>query len=126
MMPMVPQEVPVAKPMAQPMRKITAGRNTFRSPAPAMAFFTNTAEYIPKRVKEHRVHAKVRMRMGAIIWIKPCGTDSIDFSKEMAPRSQKYTTVNSIPIRPPKASAMPEEELEKAPTKSWKYSLSPS
>jgi len=44
----------------------------------------------------------------------------------MAPRSQKYTTVNSIPIRPPKASAMPEEELEKAPTKSWKYSLSPS
>ena len=124
-MPMVPQEVPVAKPMAQPMRKITAGRNTFRSPAPAMAFLTNTAEYIPKRVKEHSP-CKGQNEDGGDHLDKACGTDSIDFSKEMAPRSQKYTTVNSIPIRPPKASAMPEEELEKAPTKSWKYSLSPS
>ena len=47
MMPMVPQEVPVAKPMAAPMMKITAGRNLARSPAPAMALTTKLAEYMP-------------------------------------------------------------------------------
>ena len=30
------------------------------------------------RVKEHRVQAKVRIRMGAIIWMKPWGTDSME------------------------------------------------
>ena len=42
-----------------------------------------------KIVNEQSVHAKVRIRIGAIIWMKPCGTHSKDFSKEMAPRHQK-------------------------------------
>ena len=70
-MPMVPQEVPVAKPMAAPMMKMMAGRKLRSSPTPAMAFFTKSAENMALRVKEHRVHAKVRIRMGAIIWMKP-------------------------------------------------------
>ena len=47
MMPMVPQEVPVAKPIAAPMMKITAGRNLASSPAPDMALMTKSAEYMP-------------------------------------------------------------------------------
>ena len=89
MMPMVPQEVPVAKPIAAPMMKMMAGRNIRRSPTLAIALLTKSAEYMALRVKEHRVQAKVRIRMGAIIWMKPWGTDSMDFSKPMAPRSQK-------------------------------------
>ena len=54
-----------------------------------MASRTKTEEYIAKRVNEQSVHAKVRIRIGAIIWMKPCGTHSKDFSKEMAPRHQK-------------------------------------
>ena len=47
MMPMVPQEVPVAKPMAAPMMKIMAGRNLARLPAPDMALMTKSAEFMP-------------------------------------------------------------------------------
>ena len=43
MMPMVPQEVPVAKPIAAPMMKMMAGRNIRRSPTLAMALLTKVS-----------------------------------------------------------------------------------
>ncbi|CCX51082.1 unknown [Clostridium sp. CAG:226] len=88
-MPMVPQEVPVANPIAAPIMNITAGRNSLRLPALAMAALTNSAEYMAKRVKEQSVQAKVSISMGAIICMKPWGMDSMDFSNVNAPRIQK-------------------------------------
>ena len=83
-----------------------------------MAALTNSAEYIALRVKEHKVQAKVRIRMGAIIWIKPLGTDSKLLSKSMEPRIQKYRKVNTRPIRPPMdrptAASASEKELTKS------------
>ena len=64
--------------------------------------------------------------MGEIIWMKPLGTDSKDFSKLMEPRSQKYTNVNTRASMEPMARPAPEEALENAPMKSPTYSLSAS
>ena len=57
--------------------------------------------------------------MGEIIWIKPLGTDSKDFSKLMEPRSQKYTKVNTRAIMEPMARPAPEEASENALMKAW-------
>ena len=89
MMPMVPQEVPVAKPMKQATMKITAGRNLARLPVLAMTPSTKAPTCRPlSRHRPHRVQAKQRIRMGEIIWMKPLGMASMDFSKVMRPRSQ--------------------------------------
>ncbi len=89
MMPMVPQEVPVAKPMKQATMKITAGRNLARLPVAAMTPSTKVPTCRPSsRHRPHRVQAKHRIRMGEIIWMKPLGIDSMDFSKVISPRSQ--------------------------------------
>ena len=88
-MPMVPQEVPVAKPMKQATMKITAGRNLARLPVPSIMPPTKSPTIRPlSRHRPHRVQAKHRIRMGEIIWMKPLGMDSMDLVKPMRPRSQ--------------------------------------
>ena len=85
-MPMVPQEVPVAKPMKQATMKMTAGRNLAREPVLAMTPRTNSPTCRPSsRHRPHRVQAKQRIRMGEIIWMKPLGMDSMDLGKPMGP-----------------------------------------
>ena len=77
----VPQEVPVANPIAAPIMNITAGRNSLRLPALAMAALTNSAEYMAKRVKEQSVQAKGHTKKwGAggcvpfiVLWCLPLG-----------------------------------------------------
>ena len=88
-MPIVPQEVPVAKPIAAPMMKMMAGRKFFREPALARAALTESADSRAYLVKELRVQARVRMRIGDTIWMKPLGTDSKLLSKPMVLRHQK-------------------------------------
>ena len=73
-MPKVPQEVPVAKLRAQATRKMTAGRKANR-PAAAYSITPATKYLAPSRpVMFFRPVARVRIRIGGTMAMKPWGT----------------------------------------------------
>ena len=75
--------------MKQATMKITAGRNLARLPVLAITPLRRHPPADHCHGTGRTVQAKQRIRMGEIIWMKPLGTDSKDFSKPMEPRSQK-------------------------------------
>ena len=89
MMPMVPQDVPVAKPMAAPMMKITAGRNLARSPGAGHGVDDEVSGVHAIAGQAAQRPREGQDQDGRDHLMKPLGTDSKDFSKPMEPRSQK-------------------------------------
>ena len=75
--PNVPHEVPVAKASPHPIRNMITGRKFIRLPA---EFWISPATYVdaPRlSVMPFKLHANVRIRIGAIIAENPLGTHSI-------------------------------------------------
>ena len=76
-MPKVPQEVPEAKASTQATAKITAGSMAYRAAAaPSIRSWTYTLA--PREVMvAFRETARVRIRMGEIMALKPLGTQAM-------------------------------------------------
>ena len=82
----VPQEVPVAKARNAATRKITIGRKPCREPAD-FATISATKTFAPRRfVIPDSVQAIVRIRIGAIMDLKPSGIHSVNSWKDSTSR----------------------------------------
>ena len=84
--PKVPQLVPVENARNTATKNMIAGRNIFNAPAEFATIFSTKTLAPNKPVIPDKVHANVRIRIGATIALKPSGIQFVNSLKVITPR----------------------------------------